>query len=364
MVRLCFICETPFQIMNCLNYMYHQTEFSDVVSDIYIGDKFYQFNDIVKRLQDESVFDHVYGYNYDIENGKISHYKNKINEIFFPKKYIQSLVTQKIEINKKLYDYIYISVTTHFGIAMVLGCPKARVRYYDDGLASYIGYIGPRYLPEKRKILYKIAGKDYWRLQPEALYVNNKKFCRSELTDNIQELFPVAESSKEFKQILYRIFDYQQEKLYDQKQIVYLSQPNEADDANEKKVLKILDLYKEFCMIRIHPRQNNAEYDDFAIDQQRGLWELVCVEQIHDDHVLIGQFSTAQVVPKLLFEKEPWLIFTYKLYIKDNSNVNLDKIETMIMDLKNCYEKPDKIFVIENMEQLEKTLSDIITIYQ
>lgn len=362
-MNVCFVCETPFQIMNCINYAYHQKDFERMNADIYIGDMFYQFEEMVSRLRKEKVFQNVYGYSYRDESGIVEHYKSKIEEIFFQKRYLQSLIKQDVKLSKKSYDYIYISMTTHFGIAIVLAFPDAVVRYYDDGLASYIGAIGAECLPEKRKKLYKFAGKDYRRLQPDALYVNNKALCRTTVTNQIFELYPVMKGSAEFRQILYRVFNYQKEPLYDQRRFIYLSQPNhsglEEVDRIEQCIEEKLMLCEEECVVRLHPRQKKWEKDMFAVDQKRNLWELTCAEQMKDHHVLIGQFSTAQVTPKMFFNKEPWLIFTYKLFADTIDKDAYKNFEALISDIRKAYTNPEKIIVVSNIGEFKAALKEV-----
>ena len=63
MVHLCFVCETPFHLLNCINYSYHVRE--DVSVDLYVRQEDYLNEDMIDRVRNEGLFENVYSYSYE-----------------------------------------------------------------------------------------------------------------------------------------------------------------------------------------------------------------------------------------------------------------------------------------------------------
>ena len=106
-------------------------------------------------------------------------------------------------------------------------------------------------------------------------------------------------------------------------------------------------------VVRLHPRQKEAEYEGFTLDKNRLLWELIVLQHINNRSVLIASFSTAQLVPKLLYNLEPALIFTYPLYLSDTSSEVYNRIELAVENLKRIYSEPQKIAAIHEYSELK-----------
>jgi hypothetical protein len=86
------------------------------------------------------------------------------------------------------------------------------------------------------------------------------------------------------------------------------------------------------------------------------LWELICARQITDNHVLISGYSTAQFSPKFLYNKEPWLIFTFKLYTGFFSDQKIESMQEVIERIRNGYENKEKLLIPKNVEELKEAL--------
>ena len=65
-------------------------------------------------------------------------------------------------------------------------------------------------------------------------------------------------------------------------------------------------------------------------------------------------FSTALFTPKMLYNKEPYLIFLYKIL-----GIELFNANKLIRNLKSTYSNPEKIMLVENIEELFEIVSKL-----
>ena len=84
-----------------------------------------------------------------------------------------------------------------------------------------------------------------------------------------------------------------------------------------------------------------------------------CVKQIGDEHILIGAFSTAQFMPKLLKNVEPTIICTYPILFNNLDDTFWQGTKKFIDDFKALYSNPQKIYTPESLEALQKLLNDL-----
>ena len=343
--RICIICETPFQIYNAVNL--RNTAYKTRPMDIFIGKVFINADELIHRVIAADVFDCVFSY-----SNKTTDVIWKCKELFSPLKYVDFLLDEKSAVNIN-YDEILISSTTHFSMALIAGNRRAKVVYYDDGIGSYTDNIGKQNIAVKRQICYMLGNRhvDRFSFRQGFLY-------RPDLLINPQ--------GKNFEKITLseqhlgneHIFNYQHDSDYEKK-IVYFAMPSQTfkGKIQESDFLEVLKQYKEYCLIRLHPRENHPEQFLFAsLDNGRNHWEMIAMNQINDQHILIGVFSTAQTVPKMIFDKEPYIIFTYKMYsnlFDETQRVNQDEF---VCKLKTIYRNPSKIKIVQNIIEFNEAV--------
>lgn len=352
-MKLCFICETPFQVLNSLNYIAHQNEFPDAQVDFYLGRKFYDCENMAQRLRSLDGIHRVYTYAMGPAN--ISS-KAKLKATLLPKYYIADCVDGVFDVKTLDYDYVHFSFFGPMPYAMVYANKKAKVRYFEDGIGTYLNNIVTDPFTTPRKILYRLTGTDYTRLhKPDALFVNNKAMFHQESSCPVKEFAPLAKAEDAFLKQLFYVFDYQPNQIYADRQCVYLSRPNDGSnpqiDLVDKKAEAVLAQFSDQFVLRMHPRQKDLRVGTMAPDLSRSSWELMCIDEITEDHVLVGEFSTAQVLPKFIFDKEPWIIFFYPIYREDFS-VSQTAVDKMVEDLRNSYRKPEKVVTVYQLEDL------------
>lgn len=84
-------------------------------------------------------------------------------------------------------------------------------------------------------------------------------------------------------------------------------------------------------------------------------WELE-LESLSGNATLISYFSTALITPKLLYNKEPNVIFLYKML----EGYDFYKADEIVERLRDVYSKPQKVYVPHNMNDFKKFLYECV----
>ena len=350
MSRAAFICETPYQIFNALRVI--EANGMKDRSDMFISDRFADYEQITERINETGLCRNAAVFRYELPRNDAFVKKNeKYIELLAPVYYQNLFGLKDIRGN---YDEAYMSTVTPFIFTFVLANRIKKVFYFEDGTGSYLDMLGYSTFSKVRKAVCSIRGINFFPLK---YYVNSVGMVMKKLpTEYIQ--IPVSHS-EEFASKLSYVFtgsmDYQKDMLITQKKILCISMPDEAKAgsiASQKATLDALEKYRKDTVVKLHPRETDTgEYDGYNIARRNTNWEMECLFTDMDDKVIIATFSTAQITPKLLYDKEPYLIFTYPL----NGPVSND-IEMMITRLTELYRQPEKVCVVTHPDELKRVL--------
>lgn len=353
MINLCFICETEYQILNTVKYVlgniYEEFGEEQVNTDIYINVIRRISPEVVNNIMNAGVFSNVYTYSYkSIEYDRgISGYIYKINKFVNPKKYVISLC-EDIDVTKK-YDYIYIAFHSPFVYAMSLTYKRSQIRFIDDGLATYSDLV-PRFGFIKGQFRYWIMGvKSPWDSIDKA-YVNNVSICKfSQVNELVQLYHPVDDKSKK---TINDIFSYSKDRDYDEKRLIFFSQPHETHEPYtiDYRVLEYISTRSDY-IVRLHPEDTIVVDEDITVDNSNQMWELLCKDCVNEDTILVGMFSTAQVTPKILYDIEPVIVFTYRMYEEYLSKREIEEFDEVTKRILSLYGS-NKVFCPSSMEEL------------
>ena len=130
---------------------------------------------------------------------------------------------------------------------------------------------------------------------------------------------------------------------------------------NNQKIIAqkaVEKLGKKNTIVKLHPSSRDVHYGEGVhIFSGKLPFEVVLSTKSMNDKVLISIFSTACMSPKLDFNQEPYVIFTYKLYgdMFCLNKLYLDQIK----QLSSCYNAKGRIFVPENMVEYTQILESI-----
>jgi hypothetical protein len=180
----------------------------------------------------------------------------------------------------------------------------------------------------------------------------------AEIKEKTEPLPKLAEAPEELQQIFRSLWEYHNDGYYKSHKLIGLFSPVQDDDAElglelfQNEMAQTISTICKNYLVRLHPRQRAEEYAGCEIDGRRDMWELVCSDQITDDHVLLSFFSTAQMTPKMLFGTEPTLIYAFKAYPEGCTGEKEERIWGMLERLKASYQNKEKIIVPNTPEEL------------
>ena len=359
MKRVCIICDTPYQLFNALNININLLKDEDITIDLYVEPQFPNANEILERINQENIFSKIKLYKCNsIMNfsSSMKSYFIKIASILSPKYSIKKCLGKQ-EKQETKYDEIYCSVLSYFALSLYRTNNNSNLILFEDGTGSYNGNIMTKAYGNIK--LYKFLGVNIESIKPIALFVYNKRFCRSTITDNVCELPGIKEWSDKYLKLLYRVFDYGIGETHISRKITYLTTPlNQYNESQIHTINMIEDKlgdYSDNCIIRFHPRDHRTINNGALIDDSNSLWELKCAELITNDNVLIGLYSTAQFTPKIIYDKEPYLIFLYKMVYSETK-----LFDDNIIELIRNYRDKSRIYIPTSIAELEQILEQIL----
>ena len=362
------VCWTPFQILNALNYKmaYKQQE----KMDLFICRKFKQADEIGKKLQTLDYVNQVYFVdNLDYDSLQSFQRKKKIlSDLFHIKSVIETCVDGKISLEELKYSQIVSSGFLNFNILFnnYFNKKGAESIFIDDGLESYLRENTADQYSAIYKLASKISGNGGTRLKPKELYVYMPEIVEAkEKYRKVGKLPSIRTISHELKKDLNMIFSYEHMELDAYKCLVF-DQIGTGDFKNTEYLeiqMKILKALREAegndqLLIKMHPRaMKNIYGESYRTFSTSIPWEVFVMNEKMDDKILVSLSSTACFTPKLIFEEEPRVIFLYKLFQMENSDV----IEGFINRVKGTYKKPQKILIPNDFQELMSILNTLKT---
>lgn len=342
-----FVCHTPYQVVNVLSLATESDK-----ADVCVCAQFKGADEVAENLKKTGLFENVLLYN------NFKTYKNGLVQkaVTLLRLLVPALTLKKLRVGKSAdsnYRALYFSYFTPFTDCLKLTNPAAEIHMYEDGIGSYcISDLEDFARTGIFKVFNAVLFNDALTYHAKSLHLNRPACYIGVPYETVAQLPEVTDTAA-----LETVFGYAENDAYADNHFVYLTQPLEETAVGEKAI-KVEETLLSACgdraVLRVHPRQNRERYAAYTLDTAGNLWELECAKQITDSHILVGAFSTAQFTPKMLFNKEPTVIFTHKLY-----GGLLDTADAMIDILKKMYRDPDKILVPDTEEELRCMLDEV-----
>lgn len=345
-----FICDTPLQILNAVNFQVNFNEKSDIAI-------VHQFNDsqqISNRLKKEEIFENVIDIQpFDKKKNMFSKFKS-LFRILFAEKTLKK--HSNLSIEKKRYRKLIVSFYTHITDLIRFLNSNAEVIQIEDGLGTYTTVDLERHYRSKSYLLFnKYFLSNKLSYNPSRLYV----YAPELVPDNNKlvtcNLITLSKDNHALP-ILKRVFSYEKNSDFSKASTIYFTQPLEEkiESALASNVEEdVLEVLPQDAIVRVHPRQNKDFYSKkFAIDTSKNMWELSIPDVVNDDTLLISAFSTSQIMPFILYNLKPNLVFLYPLYGGEWGDV-----EQLIDKMKRVYSDDNKIMVVQTLEELRAILA-------
>lgn len=354
--KACFVCTTPYQIINAVvivkHYMLH--------ADLYIVPQFLNADGYCRRIKSTNIFNEVSVVNTDT----IEAYKNRKNKVLFYGGIVWNYlninnVARQILLPGSEYNYIFISSKANIGRLICLyyihNHKKAKIYYFDDGEGSYDNialFSADKYDAYIRKLLF---GKRSIELSDTLFVLSPELFYSIHPNSRLKiKRIPSWSNDHELLKQINFICNYSAEKAI-QKPVVLLDiicdEVLDKECVKKYKALrqKICELFGDSIIIKRHPRDNEApcadvySYNDIP-------FEVICANMNLEHSLFISLATSAVCMPKIIFNDEPAVVLLYHIIPPLNSQtVKRDEFYHII---KESYQKKELFCIPDNEEQL------------
>lgn len=357
-MRFAFYVDTPLQLMNCVNFVWNNIENTRGNGDLYLLRVHEQYPNVLAVLRQEKLFKNVILCN-EYSSKDFIHDITRTIELLIPERAVKNYTNGGIY-QKNYYDAIVASFVAPLVVGMKDLNRNAAFWLYDDGAGSYYGNFLSFCGSAKTRFFYKLFKKGVEGIRPERLYINNIALCQTVTDANVIQL-PKIKRESSLEEVLARIFGCEEQTTLS-KNLIFLSQPfDEIIPHTSKEILNAaLDYLKLYhyneTIVRKHPREQGQDYRGLDVAKSNPMWELFCMTALSEEQILISFFSTAQLTPKLLFDKEPKLIFLYDMMPTTLGDQRLKEIDAFVRNIRDSYRDKNRIHVPKTMQEFMEIL--------
>lgn len=344
-----YLVDTPLQIYNSV---IHKLSHNNFLSDIIIVNKFNNADILAERLRKLKIFEKVFLVNIG-EKGLVRNIWTVIG-IFSP--FLYTRLFLKLNIRKSNYAAVYISFSTKIFDNIINASGADRIYGIEDGIGTYYGDVFRQYADYKYLFIRKFLRHDY---SIDKLFIKNMDYYEGTYKDRIEYLGVIDDRCNSVLNKLFPIDAYSN--IYEKKKFIYLNEPM-VDYAvshidNEEIIFK--SIHKSLgnnMLVRLHPRETKRFiYSKALVDYGASMWEHMCRNYIDDNSVLISICSTAQFVPKFIYNREPFVVFTFKLY-NDLDEKERRKNYQLYKMLKKAYKNSERVIAVSSIEKMNDML--------
>ena len=362
--KYAFVCTTPFQLMNMVNYICAK---GIQKPDLYIRietDEMKRYAENAKRLDlFNSVHEFVfYGLS---QTNRIKKAICRGVEYFLPQKGLQNCLVNAKD-SARGYEIIVTGSPDTFTLMLYAINPNALIYYIDDGTGSYHGNIGSNLMTNKGRVLQAILGRGPEKVHPSKLILYKPELSTNVYHAELEKLYPVQEDNSLANTILHQLFSRTTGHEEKGSAMIYLAQPApvDSDTAAYAKIreteLKCLsDNFGDAVLLRPHPRERAIGSFELSVDTSEYPWELSCLTRVFDTTILIGSFSSALMTPKLLYDTEPFIVFTVKTYEDCLNPKTYAEVLELIQSFKETYHNKQKIFLAKSIDETVEIIQKI-----
>ncbi|MBO6244537.1 MAG: hypothetical protein J6O41_08290 [Clostridia bacterium] len=361
--KTAIVCGTPYQLFNALDIIC--SDKSETKYDIFCFDRF-QNSDLYqkrsKKIKRINRFFLLNDYQKDYVNGKqLKGVLKYIHSAFLYlrprnsiKKYFDNINDWKYTVSEK-YDRIMAPTPSFLLQCLEKNNSKAILDYYEDGLGSYMGDFNADSASLSRKVFSRIFKVGYNVIPVRNLYVYSPDLCYSTVSKRINKLPAVTPA---FLDIADYVFGFYPQAI-DKNDIIWLGQRRFDDTV--VKILEVLSKSNLNVLVRKHPKENNIDrYHELGleIDDGKNMWEMLLLKHDIADNILVSSYSTAVFTPKLLFDKEPYILLVYNLF-DDIDTLHLKKTKQFVKLFRGIYEHKERIIIPKSFEEFERIIKKL-----
>ena len=356
--QACFLCTTSFQIWGAVSLQLANR----LKADIIVFDDLNGYREIAEGLQQTGLFENVIPVDF---YGSLKNKKDNrpaiIRRMLTAERYVsrwidkqtvyESLYTSSAAVSKSVFMRVLTKRLDRVGIVI-----------YDDGIGSYQEKGRIKKGSQKFQRVKKMLGWQELLQNPDRILLYEPELYQAE--DGVRvEPMPKIALTPENKAVLRRIFGEEEENLQFPQQVVLFDTfrlPNRKKE-EEDRLDQVFCGIAEICgedrvILKEHPRSLARSRAEVARLSRAGVpMELLYAHQEDlQDKILVALNSTALFSPKMLFDKEPYLVLLYKL-TSDDPAVR-EKRDALYGKLTGMYSRADRILIPETEDELREFL--------
>jgi len=354
------VCRTPYQILNGINIL--KNDFRGELCDLYV----WNLNeaDYREELEKSGVFREIHFY--DVTD--TYHFTGK-NKIDYFKNYIhyymncEKIVTESFSLKEEKYDNMFLSFPGDFQLAIYFKYkkinPDLKLHMYEDGTFTYSFFGSARKFSLKGLFTKVFLGMSLEK-EYKSVYTYMPEVCEV-VCPTIEKRKIVFDMS--MADCYNRLFNFNREDgEFSGREILFLDQPY-GEDVLEKsgKILKaIADISGRDVTVKLHPRNDNvSQYDGYEIYKGKSPLEIINMNFDLSEAVFVSVISTACFTPKLIYDREPYIILLYKL-INNEEILKINGASFAFAErVKKAYRNPERFFVPETEAELLEILKKL-----
>lgn len=368
-VKRCYFCDSPFQIFTCIHFeLIEKNE-----SDIYISDNFDGCRELCERLKTTKLFNSVV-----MIHTKQNKLKNpKIKRLVYRVGILLSYLTlnQRVKsylIKGREYGEMYFSChSLHMRLARLYYMKNySNMKYvmYDEGIGSYVGQFERKSIINcfLERVITRGASDKFKakRLlyKPELYYKYNAE------KESIGKIAPIGQVDTINKNIYEYVFDYKIPKLENIK-CIFFDGIREDYFYTEKELGDMQHWYQtiediigaNYMLVKTHPRATESYPHKCEVFPTSSCpFEINLLGLNIDNMLLVSLSSSSVVTPKLLFDKEPYVIILAEMYQEHymipSKKMNLD----FFREIRELYKNKNNFCIPHSLEELKKYLTTLV----
>ena len=363
--RLVFYGWTDYLLLNLVNTK--DSYYPDKKADLIVFNLKRVSPDLVGAIRDSGVFENVYilrSYRED----ELTGFKDKFVRLLSGRKYYRYYANQLEALvgnteYRALFTGAFWSETLHLIRYMFANSPQMEINFVSEGTASFqdikvLQMCMPR--GGAREVIFRKLhyAKSYNKACKLFRNIYNYGQCGSR---SCELLLPQVGKSKSLEGILNQVAACIDINPYAKARFYYFVPPRHAGQvdvaAQEQRIFgKILEMTKpQDVLVRLHPtcQKRNFYSAGAYLDTGAAMPEVAFSQVDLTEKVLVSPNSTALLTPKLLFDKEPNLIMTHRLY-KIRKLKEEQRNDAFFRQIFALYNEKQRVFAPSTIEELNE----------
>lgn len=378
-----YYASTNIQLINLLNLKVNVFPSSE--SDLYISNNGKIFPELISLIQDAAAFRKIHLININdhikpVGNQSLFH---KVSSAFIARKYYYRqicLYSNEITYSHLIFNGFWMNAT-YILLILYSRNPNLRVSFIDEGMRSYnlskkalcsnygsnimgnIWYYFVIYSRFRKISTYQRCVEDIYLYQPE-LYCDKKNMEAKQL--------PKMNSHNQICLNILKKLSYCMDSTEYQTRNIYYFVQDQYNKPSQKMILTTyLDILTQTfdplqVIIKEHPNSiagycshSECQNTDLFVDTRLYLFEAMLLNIDINAKVFIARDSSSLIYPKFMFDAEPYVIFTYKLYPEYYIN-NIIEMDRLSNGLISSYVNKEKVLIPSDISEFKYMLETII----